>query len=194
MKCPKCEKIVPDTVKFCPECGYDIGEDNSVRLVQVRCKSCSGVMRIDTEKSIAVCPFCGATELIVESDEVLIEKDRNRVYKEIELEKLKNEKELLDEKNAEEAAAAYRKKVSSKLLLIWIIFVSLVALAMLTQGSPIAGIVGFVQVGLWTVSRLIGLGYIRPKYKKLGNILVTIGFILTIAFFAGVNTQNTPDQ
>ena len=182
MKCPKCSKIIPDKVNFCPECGYDIGEDNSLRVVQLKCKSCNASMKIDKEKGIATCPFCGATELIVESDYVLVEKDRNRVYKELELEKMKNEKELEENRKAEAEAAAYRKKLSSKLLLIWTIFTGIMACAVLLDGSKAAGATGFVQVALWTTSRLIGLGYIKPKYKKLRPVLVTVGFILTIVF------------
>ena len=191
MKCPKCGKNVPDTVKFCPECGYDIGEDNSTRLVQLRCKSCNGVMKIDTDKGIAVCPFCGATEMIVESDEVIIEKDRNRTYKEIELEKLKAQKEKQDEKDAEEEAKAYKKKLSSKLLLGWMVFVGILALGLCMTDEKLAGIVAFVQVGFWIASRLIGLGYFKPKYKKLRSILVTIGFLLTIPVFIVMGTSDS---
>ena len=42
----------------------------------MKCKNCNATMEIDPSKQEAVCPYCGAKELICDSDAVAVEKSR----------------------------------------------------------------------------------------------------------------------
>ncbi len=37
--------------------------------LNMQCKSCGGTLKLDKERNVIVCPYCGAEELILESDE-----------------------------------------------------------------------------------------------------------------------------
>ena len=51
--------------------------DETLR-VQLKCKSCNGVMEVDPEREILNCPYCGSRDLLVESDSVKIEKIKSQ--------------------------------------------------------------------------------------------------------------------
>lgn len=36
--------------------------------ISLKCKRCNGTLTVDEGKSILACPYCGAKELIIESD------------------------------------------------------------------------------------------------------------------------------
>ena len=48
-------------------------------------------MNMDKDRLILYCAFCGSRELIIESDNVTIQRIKSKTYKDIELEKLKYE-------------------------------------------------------------------------------------------------------
>lgn len=121
-KCPKCGTTTDG--KFCPNCGERIPKDtvqgeSGTRRMQMRCKNCNGELKFDSDKSILSCPFCGSTEIIVESDEVKLrrmqneleterllaqERQQKRLYQ-LELEKVQKE---LEKKKAESEAKSNR--------------------------------------------------------------------------------------
>ena len=121
-KCPKCGAKVYG--KFCSNCGEKIPEDtvsesSGTKRMQMRCQNCNGELRFDSDKSILSCPFCGSTEIIVESDEVKLQRMQNEIETErllaqerqqkrqyqLELEKAQKE---LDKKKAESEARSDR--------------------------------------------------------------------------------------
>ena len=59
--------------------------------ISLKCKRCNGTLTVDEGKSILACPYCGAKELIIESDAVTIEKIKADTQKTIEHERLKSE-------------------------------------------------------------------------------------------------------
>ena len=52
--------------------------------MNMKCKNCNATMEIDPSKQEAVCPYCGAKELICDSDAVAVEKIKSSTFKEIE--------------------------------------------------------------------------------------------------------------
>lgn len=98
MFCNKCGKQVPDASSFCNYCGNRIDRDNmpAYTTLQMKCKSCGGCLFIDNSRDIKTltCPYCGETELVIESEAVAAERIRSQAYKEIEFYKQDKEAEL----------------------------------------------------------------------------------------------------
>ena len=86
MFCSNCGYELPDDCKFCPECGKAVGaaSDNNVKTVKLRCKDCGGSLEIDSERKIFICPFCGSREILLDSDDVEIQKIQSGAYKDVE--------------------------------------------------------------------------------------------------------------
>lgn len=95
MFCVKCGTELSQDAKFCFNCGTTVCESGStVKKMQVRCDNCSGVMEIDKERPILLCPYCGSKELIIESDEITAQRIKSSAYKEVEFEKQKTYREV----------------------------------------------------------------------------------------------------
>ncbi len=65
-----------------PEDGPAIS--NGTKIVDVRCYNCGAEMRLNSERSIISCPYCGSKKIIIESDAVKIAKDRHKTYSDVE--------------------------------------------------------------------------------------------------------------
>lgn len=80
MKCAHCGKIIPKNTKFCPECGKPVTapkDDPPIHRIVLKCQKCNGTMTVDSDQKILFCPYCGAKEMILESDNVTIERIKN---------------------------------------------------------------------------------------------------------------------
>ena len=55
-----------------------------------------------------VCPYCGSKELILESDEVTIERIRNATYKDIEHEKMSFEQAKYNDRKQEKKTTSFK--------------------------------------------------------------------------------------
>lgn len=91
--------------------------------VQFRCKSCGNVMHASTSTPVLHCPYCNSSELIIESDNVTIERIKNNT----EMEKQRQAKEIEHEKLVLEDKKNQREKKSEThfhliFLLIVIVF------------------------------------------------------------------------
>lgn len=98
MFCNKCGKQIPDASSFCNYCGNRIDGESmpAYTTLQMKCKSCGGCLFIDSTRDIKTltCPYCGETELMIESETVAAERIRSQAYKEVELYKQAKEAEL----------------------------------------------------------------------------------------------------
>lgn len=45
-------------------------------IIKLRCEDCDGTMMIDSNREVISCPYCGSKKIILDSDEVKIEKIR----------------------------------------------------------------------------------------------------------------------
>ncbi len=61
----------------------------------MKCKKCDGDMTLSKDGKMLICPYCGTTELVDESDAVKTERIRQDAYKEVESEKRQIESERL---------------------------------------------------------------------------------------------------
>ena len=79
MKCKKCGVDVPNTAKFCPSCGNELNKQTQT----LECTKCGGLMEIDSDNPVMVCPYCGNKELLQESDKVTRQRIRSKTVKNI---------------------------------------------------------------------------------------------------------------
>lgn len=83
--------------------------------VQFRCKSCNNVMHASTSTPVLHCPYCDSSELIIESDNVTIERIKN----DTEMEKLRQTTAIEHEKIVLDDKKDQRKNKAEKL---WFLF------------------------------------------------------------------------
>lgn len=105
MFCSQCGTKLPDNSKFCHQCGSPVGKSQQSNIIRLRCEDCNGVMEIDESREVISCPYCGSKKIVLESDGVKIERmrnetkrERNRIYREIELRKAERDIELSNNK------------------------------------------------------------------------------------------------
>ena len=62
-----------------------------METISLKCKNCGGIIEADASKNILSCPYCGAKEMIPESDQVRIAriKAEERIERERERQKTK---------------------------------------------------------------------------------------------------------
>lgn len=99
MFCSKCGQKLMDDAIFCFKCGYKVGTSisentNHERITHLRCKSCNGSMSLDKDRPVLTCPYCGASDLINESDAVTIQRVKSNTYRTIQLEQQKTTKDI----------------------------------------------------------------------------------------------------
>ena len=160
------------------------------RTMQLRCTACGGTLEAEEGSPVLTCPYCGAKELIIESDDVKKARIRAEARKEIEIEKLKFDEEQQDKRKEEKRISDFRHSFMRKFLIFWlIVFFIFTIVAFTTGASPLAGVVGLIQTGLVTAALLLGNGTIKTRIPNLRQVLQTIPFFLIILFliFMGMN-------
>lgn len=158
--------------------------------MELKCKKCGGSMSVSKDGTTLICPYCGETELIDESDAVKIQKIKTEAYKEIESKRLKHESERLkheidkEERNLEkDEISVFKKGKLSKILIVFFVISLLVTLLELSDGVSISGLISLSQCILYISAWLVGMKIIKTKYKNLHFILALIGCLLIIPFF-----------
>ena len=93
--------------------------------IQLKCKSCNGIMSIDEEREVLFCPYCGSKEIFAESDAIKRERIRAKAYKDVTL----GSKEIDRQMRLEEIKAEERKRKSdNKSFIIGMVFLFLMML------------------------------------------------------------------
>lgn len=181
--CSNCGKYLSDEAKFCPVCGKLTNIKEVKKTLQFKCKNCNGVMNIDDEREILLCPYCGSREAVVESDNVKIARIRNRTYKEVEFKKMEREIEIEKKREEKNMAEAFSKSKLSTTALVFAILCGIIALGAFNSSHILRGIIALVQTMLFIASLLIGKHIIKVENHNLSTISAVIGFLLIIPFF-----------
>ena len=94
MFCSQCGAQLNQDAKFCSNCGKAVNEEtsNMVKSKQLRCQNCDGIMNVEEDKTVLLCPYCGSKELLIENDSVKIAKIKSQAQKDIEIEKQQTHK------------------------------------------------------------------------------------------------------
>lgn len=189
MICQNCNEKINDDVKFCPKCGADVANDD-IRKISLICSSCGGTLSVDENSSVLLCPFCGAKELLLESETVEIEKIRNAAQKEIEIEriksaeriKLKTEQQKLSFEEQKEIEK-FKKGKLSKFLIIGLAASLLFAFIFFFNSYMVAGVISIVQALCFALAWMMGMHILKDRSRHLHTILSIIGVLLFIPAF-----------
>lgn len=181
--CENCGRSISESEKFCPSCGKAITINLPRKTLQIKCKNCNGLMNIDDEREILSCPYCGSKELVAESDDVTIERIRNRTYKEVEFKKMEREDEREKKREEKDMIEAFSKSKLSKASLVFAIICGIMTLASFNSGRVLNGVITLLQTMLFIASLLIGKHIIKTEKYTLATIFAVLGFLLIIPFF-----------
>lgn len=176
MFCKNCGSHIDDNAKFCKECGHKVDDDNGSKLVSLKCDHCGAMLNVDKDSKELYCPYCGAKQIIVESDKVKIEKIKS-----------KNRLDIINahmaNKDKENSLHNYKK---SKLKIFSIMVAIICIIAMISSFKSmhyLAAIIALIQLCLLMVSWLIGMQILDVKIKNLYVALAALAFILIIPYF-----------
>lgn len=187
MKCRRCGNEVEQGDKFCSACGARI--EPGVKTIQLKCKECGGVMDWNDNRPILYCSYCGSKELILESDDVTIQRIKTDAFKEVAFKELNNvaewkrHQELREEKQAKEAE--YKKfaegPLSTLLAMLFFIFL-VVAISSFSNNYILNGFVASCQTVLCGLAWLIGMQFIHVSTPRLHVLLTAIAFVLIVFY------------
>lgn len=157
-----------------------------IKKISLKCENCGGILAVEDDKSVLVCPYCGHKTLILENDAVTIEKIRSSAHKEIELEKIKSSdrlQQMADEKEkkkeTKEEAEAFKRGRLFKMLIVAVVLAILFAFYYFANGKIGAGIFASIQAICFGTAWCMGMQIIREK-KRYIHMLVAIAGILLI--------------
>lgn len=199
MICPNCKAQINAQSRFCTECGsridQSINDQSSIKgLVQLRCKKCGGVMDVEADRPIIFCQYCGAKELLNESERITVQRIKSKTHKEIELERLGFEKEKYNrqevfreqqeqqerERELKKRQEAFRKS-PLKILIIVFFLLSLVAFFIsLSERNAVMAIITIVQAVAFATAWLQGMQFVKEKRPNSHLIFAIIGLLLIL--------------
>ena len=193
MFCPGCGNEVTQRAKFCSNCGRILTANGSSvdGTIQLRCKSCNGIMRVKEGENILYCPYCGAEEMIVDSEDVAIEKIRYKAYadvekhrqettKQVELERMKHELEMEEHEEIKESSRQFKKGKLRKWVILFAILCAIITCSRLSDKNFRGALIPGVQTVLFLASWILGMG--TSKNHWLHRVFALCGFLLIIPF------------
>lgn len=113
--------------------------------ISLKCKRCNGTLTVDEGKSILACPYCGAKELIIESDAVTIEKIKADTQKTIEHERLKSEENQQIREEEKEYRKNFTKSKFFKFLTTAATATLIISVLMFALDETLLGIIALLQ-------------------------------------------------
>lgn len=155
----------------------------------MKCKNCNATMEIDPSKQEAACPYCGAKELICDSDAVAVEKIKSSTFKEMEYAHMENQRRQQDHIEKERERKAYINGAFSKFTIAFIFACLIAVFVSFSDKYILSGIIAITQTVLFAVSWLIGMQLLKHNKKSLYRALAVLGLILIIPFFASTQIK-----
>ena len=177
MYCPECGNEVTQGAKFCSNCGRALAANESSvsGTIQMRCKSCNGIMHAKEGENLLYCPFCGAEEMIVDSEDVAIEKIRYKAYadvekhrqettKQVELERMKHEREMEEHEEIKESSRQFKKSKLRKWVILFAILCGIITCSRLSDkklrrstdpGNSNNSVCCFLDIGLGNIKKAL---------------------------------------
>ena len=161
-----------------------------MKKISLKCEGCGGTLVVDENKTILACPFCGHKSLIIENDEVIIERIKTTAQKEIELEKIKSSENIQKYKIENEQSkemdvkAEKFKKSFTAIFLIVAIFISAIFTCFYFSTKVIgSGILSSIQVLCFTLAWCMGMGIvkgIKGRKRYIYILFALAGIVLSI--------------
>lgn len=116
MFCSKCGNELRANDSFCSKCGAEVNVQSN-NTVHLTCKNCGSSMTFDDDKQIVACPYCGSKELLIESDDVKIERIKSQTI--LNKEKMANDFELEKDRLMEEKEQRQLKRSAKAVGILW---------------------------------------------------------------------------
>ena len=113
--------------------------------MNMKCKNCNATMEIDPSKQEAVCPYCGAKELICDSDAVAVEKIKSSTFKEMEYAHMENQRRQQDHIEKERERKAYINGAFSKFTIAFIFACLIAVFVSFSDKYILSGIIAITQ-------------------------------------------------
>ena len=147
--------------------------------ISLKCKRCNGTLTVDEGKSILACPYCGAKELIIESDAVTIEKIKADTQKTIEHERLKSEENQQIREEEKEYRKNFTKSKFFKFLTTAATATLIISVLMFALDETLLGIIALLQAICFGASIVIAL-CLKQEKRFLHFFVAFIGILLVI--------------
>lgn len=187
MFCKNCGFIIENDDKFCKNCGTKNFE--SANTVNLKCNNCSGVMVVDKDKQILTCAYCGSTELMLDSDNVTVEKIRSDAYKEIEFKKLEFQQKFEKEREQKKKQEAFSNSGFGVFTIVVASISGFATLLSFLNVHILNGIIALVQTLILITSVLIRKDVIPTNKKYLASIFAVVGLLLIIPFVVTIRVK-----
>lgn len=193
MFCPGCGSEVAEGAKFCSNCGKTLARSGSSveGTIQLRCKSCNGIMNVKDGESILYCPYCGAEEMMLDSEDVAREKIRYKAYadvekhkhdttRQVEMARLKHEREMAEHEEIKESSREFKKSRLRKWVIVFAIICAVITYSRISDKDFRGALIPGAQTILFLASWILGMG--TSKKHWLHRIFALAGFALIIPF------------
>lgn len=184
--CQKCGREIADNALFCAACGTKqetAAPANPPKTIQMVCSKCNGTMTVDEKNNSMVCPYCGSKELILESDQVKVEKIRTEARKEVEFKKLEQADKALEMQAQESRAQEIKKRKLPVVALVFGIISFLFAVLILASGHIVTGMITMIQTILFVFSFVSGKELIKVDFGNAFILAAVAGWIEYIPVF-----------
>ncbi len=175
----------------------DTVDKNYTSTIILKCVNCGGHMEVDKEAEMAKCPFCGATELLVESDEVVTERIRSKTFKDVASEKIQADKELelnkiqlQKQEKIENKLVKIRKSPLTVIIAIFTVISLLATIVMYRQTYLISAIFAGCQTLLFFVAWLMRMRIIKGAGIHLHSLASMLAILLIIPFFMLIDVEH----
>lgn|GEM_PF-1273931 len=180
---------------------------DELKIQTLNCYSCGAQLKIYEFQETVTCEYCDTSfsvaELLNESEELRIEKNKNRAYIEVEKGKREAESEYLkhkiEQEKEQERKSTIKNFKKSKLgiaLIIWTIISAFFCLVSFGNGDFLGGLIAVTMVGLSVFSWLMGAQIVKEKRKGLRILCAIAAFVLIIPYFIILNepSDNKPSE
>lgn len=201
MYCIKCGEKLPDGAAYCASCGQKVNvstksdtKENSEKsksqtsgpkILHLRCASCGGDMQVSDDEQEVTCPYCGAKEKILESDDVKTEK----IKRDVEFAKMADRKERREQKEQKEERTEYKNGRLAKITIIFAVICLICMFSSFSSKHILAGLIAMIQTGLFIVSFLMGMQIVASKHQRMYLAVALLAFLLIIPYSRAASIQ-----
>lgn len=167
---------------------------DEVKKISLVCEKCGGTLMVDDAKEVMACPYCGSKTLLVESDNVTIERIRTSAQKEVELERIRvddrKQQRLMEQEREQEVtiqAEKFRKSKWFKLLIVGFLIAVFCAYSCFSDGKILGGILAVLQAGCFGLAWMMGMQIVKEKKRYMHILIAIVGMILIVPTFRACN-------